>query len=79
MVKDGVVDFLKNFEKKFKEIRIEGYRKDASSASVMFTEDMCEDLPEAHYTEIKLKEIKTKYMGTESEAQKRYQNQISGS
>ena len=36
----------------------------------MYTEDMDEDLPEDHYTE---KELETMYMGTESEAHKRFQ------
>ena len=36
----------------------------------MYTEDMDEDLPEDHYTE---KELETMYMGTESEARKRFQ------
>ena len=37
IVKDGGVDVLQNFEKKFKEMRVEGCRKDASSASVIYT------------------------------------------
>ena len=59
-------------KKKFKETRIEGCRKDASSALIMYTED---DLPEDNYTETELKENETMYMGTESEARKRYQRQ----
>ena len=70
VVKEGGVDVLKNFETKFKEMRVEGCRKDASSTSVMYTEDMHEDLPEAHYTETELKEIETMYIGTVSEARK---------
>ena len=71
VVKEGGVDVLKNFENKFKEMRVEGCRKDASS--VMYTEDRYEDLPETHYTETELQEIDTMFMGTESEARKRYQ------
>ena len=62
-------------------MRVEGYRKDGSSASVIYmedmgedlpedTEDMDEDLPEEHSTE---KELETMYMGTESEARRRFQ------
>ena len=54
----------------FEDMRVEGCRKDASSASVMYTEDMDEDLPEDHYTET---EMEIMYMGTESEARKRFQ------
>ena len=41
----------------------------------MYAEDMEEDkdLPEDHYTESELKEMETLYMGTESEARKRFQ------
>ena len=81
VVKDGDEDVLQNFKKKFKELRVEVYRKDGSSASVMYTkdmnedlpedkEDMDEDLPEEHSTE---KELETMYMGTESEARRRFQ------
>ena len=45
VVKVGGDDVLENFEKKFKETRIKGCRKDASSASIMYTEDY---LPEDH-------------------------------
>ena len=69
-MKDGGVNVLQNFQKKFKEMRFGGCRNDASSAWVMYTEDMDEDLPEDHYTE---KELETMYIGTESEACKRFQ------
>ena len=69
-MKDGSKDILQIFEKKFKEMRVEGCRKDVSSASVMYTEDMDEDLPEDHYTE---KELEMMYIGTGSEACKRFQ------
>ena len=41
----------------------------------MYTEDMemDVDLPEDHYTESEMKEMEMMYMGTESEARKRYQ------
>ena len=38
----------------------------------MYTE---EDLPDDYYTETEMEEIETMYMGTESEARKRYQRQ----
>ena len=62
IVKEGSVNILKNFEDKFKEMRVEGCRKDASS--VMYTEDVNEELPENHYTDTELREIETMYMGT---------------
>ena len=72
MVKLGGDNVIQNIKGKFKELRVEGYRKDFSSASMMYTEDMDEDLPEEHSTE---KELETMYMGTESEARKRFQRQ----
>ena len=50
-------------------------RKDGSSSTVMYTEDMekDKDLPEDHYTESELKEMETLYLGTESKARKRFQ------
>ena len=65
VVKEGGPDVFENFEKRFKEIRIEGKRK-AVSSSAMFTEQ----LPRTHYTEA---EIEVMYIGTESEARKRFQ------
>ena len=53
-------------------MRVEGCWKDVSS-SVIYTEDVNEELPEDHYTEAELREIETMYMGTESEARKRFQ------
>ena len=40
---------------------------------VMYTEDINEELLENHYMETELREIKTIYIGTESEAGKRFQ------
>ena len=65
VVKEGGPDVVENFEKKFKEIRIKGKRK-AVLSSAMFTKK----LPRTHYTEA---EIEAMYMGTESEARKRFQ------
>ena len=65
VVKEGSLNIIDNFEKKFKEIRIEGKRK-AILSSAMFSEQ----LPRTHYTKA---EIEAMYMGTESEARKRFQ------
>ena len=75
VVKLGGDNVIKNFEEKFKELRVEGCRKDAVSTSVMYTEDMeiDVDLPDDHYTESEMKEMETMYMGTKSEARKRFQ------
>ena len=48
VVKEGGENVVENFEKKFKEIKIEGKRKVSSSA--MYTEH----LPRTHYTEAEL-------------------------
>ena len=63
VVKDSSPDeVVENFEKKFKEIKIEGKRK-AVLSSAMFTDK----LSRTYYTEEKIEAI---YMGTESEARK---------
>ena len=49
VVKEGGPDVVENFEKKFKEIKIEGKRKTVSS-SAMYNEQ----LPRAHYTEAEI-------------------------
>ena len=67
VVKENGPDVVANFEKKFKEIKVEGKRK--SHASTMYTEP----LPATHYTEAEQKEIEALYMGTESESRKRFQ------
>ena len=72
VVKDSSPDeVVKNFEKKFKEIKIEGKRK-AVLSSAMFTDK----LPRTYYTE---EEIEAMYMGTESETRKRFQGKRNGS
>ena len=67
VVKENGPDVVENCEKKFKEVRIEGKRKSLSS-STMFTET----LPSKYYTETEKAEIEAMYMGTESEARKRF-------
>ena len=39
IVKVGGENIVKNFESKFKELRVEGNRKEMNSSSVMFTEE----------------------------------------
>ena len=70
VVKTGGEDVLEKLEEMFIEIRVEGKRK--SPASTMFTETP-EKFPVTHYTENELEEIDTMYMGTSSEARKRFQ------
>ena len=52
VVKEGGLDVIDKFEKKFKEIRIEGKRK-AVSSSAMFSEQ----LPRTHYIEAEMKVV----------------------
>ena len=68
VVKDHNEYVVENFEKTFKEMKVKGKRKPLSF-STMFTET----LPATYYTEAEQKEIEAMYMGTESEARKRYQ------
>ena len=65
VVKEGGPDVIDKFDKKFKEIRIEGKRK-AVLSSTLFSEG----LQSTYYTEA---ELEAMYMGTESEARKRFQ------
>ena len=64
VVKEGGPDVIHKFKQKFKEIRIEGNRKAVSST--MFSEKLLSTL----YTEA---EPEAMYMGTESQARKRFQ------
>ena len=56
VIKEGGDKVLENFEQKFKETRIEGCRRDASSALFLYTE---EDFPDDHYTEEEMEEVET--------------------
>ena len=67
VVKQGGPDIIDKFKQKFKEIRVQGKRKAVSST--MFSEA----LPSTYYTETEKAEIEAMYMGTESEARKRFQ------
>ena len=73
VVKENAEDAVERFENKFKEFRIEGKRKSLSASSTNYTEK----LPNSYYTEAENKEIEAMYMGTESEARKRYQENCS--
>ena len=68
VVKENSLDVVENFEKKNKEIRVEGKLKYLSSYT-MFTET----LPSTYYMEAEQREIEAIYMETEFEARKRYQ------
>ena len=63
VVKEGGPEVVE----KFKEIRIEGKRKDYNSHSYI------ERLPATHYTEVEQKEIETFYMGRKSLLRQRFQ------
>ena len=65
VIKEGGADVVNNFEKKYENIRVEGKRK--SVPATMYAKSVPNQLMRTHYTE---SEIKTRYMGTESEAQK---------
>ena len=55
VIKEGGVDVIQNFDKKYQELKIEGSRK---------------KIAKTNYVE----EKETLYMGSESEARRRYQN-----
>ena len=66
LVKLGGENVIQNFEEKFKELRVEGCRKDgSSSSSVMYTED--EERME-EYSSDKAETKGMMFMGTESKA-----------
>ena len=71
VVKENGPDVVANFEKKFKEIKLQGKIK--SHASTMYTEQ----LPATHYPEAEHKEIEVLYMGIESESRERFQRNCS--
>ena len=82
VVKLGGVDVIKNFEDKFKELRVERCHKEGGlSSAVMYTEDGEEmdeeDLPDEDDNDDEMEEIYTMYMGTESKARNRFQRQRS--
>ena len=64
---------MEDFEAKFKEMTVEEHR--GGVPSVMYAEDVHDHLPKTYYTRSELEDIQTMYMGTNSEARKRYQRQ----
>ena len=64
---------VQNFERKFKEIRIEGKRKSLKESTTLYTEKPLTP----YYTEAEQEQIEAMYMGTESEARKRFNNSCS--
>ena len=70
VVKVNGPDVVKNFEEKFKEIRVEGKRKSLKDSTTLYTET----LPTTYYTEAEQEQIETMYMGKESQSRIRYNN-----
>ena len=69
IVKGNAPHAVERFENKYKEFRIEGKRKALSASATNYAEK----LPKMYYTKEESKEVEAMYMGTESEARKRYQ------
>ena len=70
VAKENGPTVVKNFEKKFKEIRVEGKKKSLKESTTLYTERP----PPTYYTEAEQEQIEAMYMGTESEARKRFNN-----
>ena len=70
IVKTNGPDVVKNFEEKFKEIRVEGKRKSFKDSVTNYTETP----PSTYYTEAEQAQIEAMYMGKESESRKRFSN-----
>ncbi len=70
VVKVNGPDVVKNFEEKFKEIRVEGKRKSLKDSTTHYTESP----PSTYYTEAEQEQIEAMYMGKESESRKRFNN-----
>ena len=68
-MKRGEPKVLEDFEEKFQEVLVEGERANTTS-TVHYTDSIDDHLPEGEYTE---EELETLYMGTPSEARKRFQ------
>ena len=75
VVKENGQTVVQNFERKFKEIRVEGKRKSLKESTTLYTEKP----PPTYYTEAEQEHIEAMYMGTESEARKRFNNSRSRS
>ena len=70
VVKENGPAVVDNFEKKFKEIRVEGKRKSLKESTTHYTESP----PSTYYTEAEQEQIEAMYMGKESESRKRFNN-----
>ena len=70
VVKANGPDVVKNFEEKFKEIRVEGKRKSLKDSTTHYTEIP----PPTYYTEAEQEQIEAMYMGKESESRKQFNN-----
>ena len=70
IVKTNGPDVVKNFEEKFKKIRVEGKRKTFKDSVTNYTETP----PSTYYTEAEQEEIEAMYMGKESLSRKRFSN-----
>ena len=65
---DATKAVVQNFERKFKESRVEGKIKFLKESTALYTERP----PPTYYTEAEQEHIEAMYMGTESEARKRF-------
>ena len=70
VVKENGQTVVQNFERKFKEIRVEGKRKSLKDSTTHYTESP----PSTYYTEAEQEQIEAMYMGKESESRKRFNN-----
>ena len=70
VAKENGQNVVQNFEKKFKEIRVEGKRKSMKESTTLYTEKPLTP----YYTEAEQEQIEAMYMGNESEARKRFNN-----
>ena len=75
VVKENGPAVVQNFEKKFKEIRVKGKRKSLKESTTLYTEKP----PPTYYNEAEQEHVEVMYMGTESEARKRFNNSRSRS
>ena len=69
-MKDNGQAVVQNFERKLKEIRVEGKRNSLKESTTLYTEVP----PITYYIEVEREQIEAMYMETESEARKRFSN-----
>ena len=75
VAKENGQNVVQNFERKFKEIWVEGKRKSMKESTTLYTEKPLTP----YYTEAEQEQIEAMYMGNESEARKRFNNSRSRS